>query len=98
MQSVPITNSVSSNSGQAMCTRYNIMSTNKTERHDIAEILLKVALNTTTPKPLSHQYLLKYKILRKWITHKKLIQHREQAYQQTGNGDCSDSVVLPTDG
>ena len=50
---MPITNSVSSNTGQAMCTRYNIMSTNKTERHDIAEILLKVALNTIkTNKPI----------------------------------------------
>jgi hypothetical protein len=31
-------------------------STNKTDRHDIAEILLKVALNTitTTPNPLLH--------------------------------------------
>ena len=43
----------------ARCTRYNIKvcqcmwfspvsSTNKTDRHDITEILLKVALNTTT--------------------------------------------------
>ena len=75
-----------------------VSSTNKIDRHDIAEILLKVALNTTTPKPLSHQYLLKYKILRKCIIHKKLIQHNEQAYQQTGNGNYSDSVVLPADG
>ena len=42
---------------QAMCTRYNIMgfypdtpvsSTNKTDRRDITEILLKVALNSIT--------------------------------------------------
>jgi hypothetical protein len=61
MQSVPITtNSVSSNPTQVRCTQYNIMwsnlsvicgtsvvsSTNKTDCHDITEILLKVALNT----------------------------------------------------
>ena len=54
VQSVPITTSF------ARCTRYNLMwysltvpcdrsvgsSTNKTDRHDIAEILLEVALNT----------------------------------------------------
>ena len=30
-----------------------VSSTNKTERHDITEILLKIAFNTTTP-PLRH--------------------------------------------
>jgi hypothetical protein len=29
----------------------DILSPNKTDRHDIAEILLKVALNTITPNP-----------------------------------------------
>ena len=61
MQSVPIiTNVVCSNPNQTRCTRYNIMwwnvfspgtpiySTNKANRHDIAEILLKVSLNTKT--------------------------------------------------
>jgi len=54
---VPITTKVvSSNPAMARCTRYNITdkvclgtpvsSTNKTDRHDITEILLKVALNT----------------------------------------------------
>ena len=54
----------SSNPAQARCTRYNVCqrraaglwcslgtpvsSTNKIDRHDIAEILLKVALNTIT--------------------------------------------------
>ena len=31
----------------------HVSSTNKTDRHDIAEILLTVALNTITPNPLS---------------------------------------------
>ena len=47
MHSVPITTEVvSSRSVQSRCTpvSYN----NKTERHDITEILLKVALNTMT--------------------------------------------------
>ena len=59
--SVPITiNVVSSNPIQARCSRYSIMfcqwfspgspfsSTNKTDQNDIAEILLKVVLNTIT--------------------------------------------------
>jgi hypothetical protein len=48
---------------QERCTRYNIKfvsgfpgtlvsSTNKTNRHDITEKLLKVALNTITPYPV----------------------------------------------
>ena len=54
------TNTMSLNPARARCTRYNIVtwsrswfspgtpiySYNKTDRHDIAEILLKVALNT----------------------------------------------------
>jgi hypothetical protein len=47
MHSMPITTEVvSSRSVQSRCTpvSYN----NKTERHDITEILLKVALNTIT--------------------------------------------------
>jgi hypothetical protein len=36
-----------------------VSSTDKTDRHDIAEILLKVALNTTIPNPeLIHSLLL----------------------------------------
>ena len=31
-----------------------VSSTNKTERHDITEILLKIAFNTTTPPPSRH--------------------------------------------
>jgi hypothetical protein len=57
----------------AMCTRYNlhvikfvndlwqVSHTNETDRHDIAEILLKVALNTIslTPSPkLTHSLLM----------------------------------------
>jgi hypothetical protein len=34
-----------------------VSSTNKTDCHDIAEILLKVALNTITPNPESYSYL-----------------------------------------
>ena len=54
------TNLVSLNPAQARRTLYNIMflwfsqstpvsSTNKTDRHDLTEILLEVALNTITP-------------------------------------------------
>jgi len=56
---VPITsNVVSSNPTQGRCTRQvggqwfspgtPVSSTNKTDRHDVAEMLLKVALNTIT--------------------------------------------------
>ena len=51
------TNVVSSNSAQARCFSQDIpvSSTNKTDRLDIAEILLNVALNTITqtPNPIS---------------------------------------------
>ena len=66
------TNVISSNPAQARCTRYNTMwsslsvtcgrsmvsSTNKTDRHDITEIMLKVALNIIilTPSMLSETY------------------------------------------
>jgi hypothetical protein len=39
---------------QCVLIHFNIIiyaSTNKTDRHDIIEILLKVALNTITPPP-----------------------------------------------
>jgi hypothetical protein len=58
------TNVASSNPAQAMCTRYNVLSVNwagrlfspgtlvsttdKTDSHNITEILLKVAFNTIT--------------------------------------------------
>jgi hypothetical protein len=49
----PTTNVMSSNTTQTRCTRYNIktqvFSTNKTDRHDITEILLKVVLNAIDP-------------------------------------------------
>ena len=55
LQSVPITiNVVRSNPAQALATRRlfssdtPVYSTNKTDRHDITEILLKVAFNTIT--------------------------------------------------
>jgi hypothetical protein len=57
VQSVPITTKVvSSNPAQEWCTRDNIMfspgtpvsSINRTDRHHITEILLKVALNNIT--------------------------------------------------
>jgi len=35
-----------------------VSSTNKTDRHDIAEILLKVALNTKTKQPI--EWYLKF--------------------------------------
>jgi hypothetical protein len=45
----------------SMCTRYNIMgtpvsSTNRTDRHDIIEVLLKMVLNTITLTPMSFIY------------------------------------------
>ena len=59
MQSVPITtNVVSSNPTQATCRLFSsgtpASSTNKTDRHDITEIFLIVALNTINPKPEKH--------------------------------------------
>ena len=55
LQSVPITiNVVRSHPAQALATRRwfssdtPVYSTNKTDRHDITEILLKVAFNTIT--------------------------------------------------
>jgi hypothetical protein len=33
------------------CGRLIVLSTTKTDRHDITEILLKVAFNTITPPP-----------------------------------------------
>ena len=36
----------------AICDMSVVFSTNKADRHDITEILLKVALNTITPNPL----------------------------------------------
>ena len=55
VQSVPIiTKIVSSNLAHGACTRYNIMCLMfARERPDITEILLKVALNTTT---LTHNF------------------------------------------
>ena len=38
--------------GQWFSTCTPVSSTNKTERHDITELLLKVALNTITPNPI----------------------------------------------
>jgi len=65
VQSVPITTEVgSSNSahGEVYSIRHcgrSVSSTNKIDRHDIAEILLKVALSIIT---LAHTtYLLRYK-------------------------------------
>ena len=62
---VGVTHIVSSNPAQARCTRYNIMQyslsvtcdrsvvfsgySNKTDRHDITEILLKPKTNQATP-------------------------------------------------
>jgi hypothetical protein len=75
----------------ARCTRYNIMwssfattcersvvfsrFTNKTDRHDINEILLKVTLNTITPNPKFEQPLedvlrkiVLYEYIKSWLT------------------------------
>jgi hypothetical protein len=62
MELVPLARVVSSNSvhdeiylilatGQWLSPGTPVSSTNKTDRHDIAEILLKVALNTITRTP-----------------------------------------------
>ena len=64
MQSVHITTHVSSNPDQGgvhyviksvTCDRSVVFSTNKTDRHDITEILLKVVLNTI--KPINQPYV-----------------------------------------
>jgi hypothetical protein len=39
--------------GQCFSLGTPVSSTNKTDHHDISEILLEVALNTITPKPNS---------------------------------------------
>jgi hypothetical protein len=44
--------------------RYSVSSTNKTDRHDMAEILLNVALNTIT---LAHTLYVRY--IRKILNH-----------------------------
>ena len=38
------------------CPGPSVYSANKTDRHDIAEIFLKVALNTIKPKPHDHDH------------------------------------------
>ena len=43
--------------GRWFSPEVQVSSTNKTDRHDIAEILLKVALNTRILTQLSHQCL-----------------------------------------
>ena len=50
MESVPITNNVASSNTTP------VSATNKSDRHDIAEILLKVALNTIILTPLTKVY------------------------------------------
>jgi hypothetical protein len=40
------------------CSRSVVFSTNKSDNHDIAEILLKVALNTMTLTHLRHRFLM----------------------------------------
>ena len=40
-------------------TRYSGFSTNKTDRHDIAEILLKLTLKPHNPNPNTVQYMFK---------------------------------------
>jgi hypothetical protein len=46
-----------------------VSSTNKTDRHDITEILLKVALNTITltPNPNIYIYMYHYVFVGTWV-------------------------------
>ena len=52
--------------GQWFSTGTPVSSTNKTDRHDITEILLKVALNTIKPNHLSKRFSLGGPISCKW--------------------------------
>ena len=72
---------MSSNYAQAMCTRWlatglwfspgtTVSSTNKTDRHDIAEMLLKVVLNTIS---ISSELRLGTKHYDKWVEFNNLI-------------------------
>ena len=45
-----------------------VSSTNKSDRHDIAEILLKVALNIIKPKPKSNKILIMRKVRDSFIS------------------------------
>jgi hypothetical protein len=45
-----------------------VFTTNKTDHHDITEILLKVALNTITLTPLPLQAFVKKRVVRIEIT------------------------------
>jgi hypothetical protein len=49
----------SSATGQWFSPGPLVSSTNKTDCHDITEILLKVALNTIKPNPANHVNILK---------------------------------------
>jgi len=51
VQSVHITTKVVGSTGGWFSSGTSVSSTNKTDRHDITEILLKVVLNTITPNP-----------------------------------------------
>ena len=44
-------------SGQWFSPGTPVSSTNKADRHDIAEILLKVALNTMNPNPITYNII-----------------------------------------
>ena len=48
------------------CMVIVISSTNKTDRHDITEILLKVALNTINPNPISSIQSMRMKKIFLW--------------------------------
>jgi len=48
-----------------------VSSTNKTDRHDITEILLKVALNTITPDPRRWEQRSHAKVVHQLKIHKK---------------------------
>jgi hypothetical protein len=49
-----------------------VSSTNKTDRHNISEIWLKVALNTITPDPIGKIYHFCFKKMKKGIQANKL--------------------------
>ena len=51
-------------------------STNKTNRHDITEILLKVALNTIAPTPITS--VTHVNVLRRWLIFKENTLHVER--------------------
>jgi len=72
-----------------------VSSTNKTDRHEITEILLKVALST---RPLAQQVQVAVNYLKEWliqfITFFLYIVRNEGSFQIVLTNNCSDDYFL----